>query len=320
MNLLRLYPRRARESYEKDMAKAGVKNPEKYYLFSLIATLILSIAVSSIAPLLKLNFIAAFFIAFISLQLFVYFRISLKAGSTIKKMEEMFPDAIQLMSSNLRAGMTIDRAFLLSARPEFYPLDEEMLKAGKEVATGKSMGSALIEMDKRIGSEKIEKTIRLIISGLQSGGNISTLLEQTSSNMREKEFIERRAASNIVMYVIFIFFAIGIGAPILLGLSSVLVEIMIKVMSGLPSAQYSQMNLPLTFSAISISPQFLIYFTLAFLVAINIISSLVIGLVNKGEEKAGLRYLIPLLALSISIFFIVRIVLLSFLSDLFSVK
>ena len=34
------------------------------------------------------------------------------------------------------------------------------------------------------------------------------MLEQTAGNMKEKEFIEKRAASNILMYVIFIFFAI----------------------------------------------------------------------------------------------------------------
>ena len=214
--------------------------------------------------------------------------------------------------------MTVDKEFLLSSRPEFYPLDEEITRAGKEIVTGKDIGVALTNMAKNIGSEKINKTISLIISGIKAGGNISTLLEETASNIREKEFLEKRAASNILSYVIFIFIAIGIGAPLLFGLSSILVEIIINLVSGLPNVQQTQMALPFTFSNIGITPAFIIYFSLIFLVVTNIISSLVIGLVNKGEEKDGLRYILPLIAISILIFFGIRFVLTKFLAGSFS--
>ena len=90
-------------------------------------------------------------------------------------------------------------------------------------------------MSERIGSEKISKIILLIISGLKAGGNISELLEETAASMREKEFIEKRATSNILMYVIFIFFAIGVGAPVLFALSSILVEVIVSLSSQVPS-------------------------------------------------------------------------------------
>ena len=302
----------------KIIAGAGIKNPEKYYSTVFFSSIVISIFFSAALFFFNFNPILAFFIVFILLQLFFYFKNSLKANSRVKKMETMFPDVIQLMSSNLRAGMTIDRAFLLSARPEFFPLDDEIMKAGKEIATGKDIAFALMNMSKRIGSEKISKTIMLIITGIKAGGNISTLLEQTASNMREKEFVEKRAVSNIQMYVIFIFFAVGIGAPVLFGLSSVLVEIIIKLVGNLPTVQSTQMNLPFTFNSIGLSPAFIIYFALIFLIVTDVISCLVIGLVNKGEEKAGLRYLIPILAISISIFFLIRIILTQFLAESFS--
>ena len=53
----------------------------------------------------------------------------------IKKMELAFPDFISLMASNLRAGMTIDRALVLSARKEFDPLDKEILQVGKDMGS-----------------------------------------------------------------------------------------------------------------------------------------------------------------------------------------
>ena len=236
----------------------------------------------------------------------------------IRKMEEIFPDVISLMASNLRSGITIDRSFLLSARPEFYPLDEEILRTGRDITTGKDIVIALKNMGQRIDSEKINKIISLISSGIRAGGNISDLLEQTSSNMREKEFLEKRASSSILMYVIFILFAIAVGAPILFSLSSVLIEIIINLSATIPDISTTRLNLPLTFNNIGLSTKFIIYFSVVFLIITDFISSLVIGLVNKGESKQGLKYFIPILLFSLSIFFLSRIILLKFISGMFS--
>jgi len=54
-----------------------------------------------------------------------------------EKIETVFPDFLQLVASNLRAGITVDRAMLLSARPEFAPLDKEILQSGRDISTGK---------------------------------------------------------------------------------------------------------------------------------------------------------------------------------------
>lgn len=261
--------------------------------------------------------IASFFIGAVVCFLSFYFRVKLKEAARIQKMESVFPDFLQLMASNLRAGMTIDRAMLLSSRPELAPLDEEVLNTGKEIATGRSIESTLLDMSKRIKSEKIHKTILLIISGIRAGGNLAVLLEETAVNMREREFVEKKAGGSVLMYVIFIFLAVSIGAPVLFSLSSVLVETLTNVLSGLPSVEASSMSLPFTLSSISISPDFIKYFSLIFMLTIDVLASLVLGLVNKGEEKEGLKYLWPILIISISLFFVIRFFLSRFIAELF---
>jgi pilus assembly protein TadC len=321
MNVLKAYPKKIREAYLKNISSSGIKNSESYFYRFFINSLMFSILIAFLLFLFR-NFtlllsLGMFIGMFILLHLFFYFNLSIKATERIRKMEESFPDVIGLMSSNLRAGMTVDRAFILSARPEFFPLDEEIMKAGKEITTGSDVSLAMLNMAKRIGSEKITKIIMLIITGIKAGGNISTLLEQTSSNMREKEFLEKRAASNVLMYVIFIFFAVGVGAPILFALSSILVEIIITIVKNLPT-NTSSLNMPFTFRDIGLSPTFIQIFALLFIVATDLISSLVIGLVNKGEEKTGLRYFPPLLALSLAIFYGIRLTIGKNLIETFS--
>lgn len=248
----------------------------------------------------------------------------LKKSARIKKMESVFPDFIELMASNLRSGMTIDRALLLSSRKEFAPLDEEILHLGKDIMTGKIMSEAMSDMGKRIGSEKIERTINVINAGLRSGGNLAVLLEQTASSMRERDFIEKRATSNILMYVIFIFFAVSVGAPTLFALSTILVDVLTTIFNDLPNIDTSAVgasagfSIPIAFGEIGISSAFVIYFSVAFIVVIDILASLMLGLVQKGDEKQGTKYIVPLVIVSLVIFFLVRYILSGYFADLFS--
>ncbi len=318
MNFLNIYPRALREKYLKNIENSGLKRrPEEYHNKRFFITILISIISLAAFYFLKISLLYSILV-FFGLLFFFYMKISLKASSRIKKMEAVFPDVISLTASNLRSGITIDRAFLLSARPEFSPLDEEILMMGRDIATGKDVVSALKNMSERIDSEKINKIISLISSGIRAGGNISDLLEQTSQNMREKEFLEKKSSSSILMYVIFIVFAIAIGAPTLFSLSSVLIEIIINLSSTIPDISTTRMDLPLTFNNIGLSKQFIIYFSIVFLFITDFISSLVIGLVNKGESKQGLRYFIPIFLFSLTIFFLFRIILLKFLSGMFS--
>ncbi len=255
--------------------------------------------------------------SFIALFVYSIMTVKLKEYQNIKKMENAFPDFLQLVASNLRAGMTTDLALLTSARKEFDPLDKEIGKLGKELMTGRDIESALVGLGNRINSVKIKRTISLIVSGIRSGGNIAILLEETASNTREREFIQKRAASNVLMYIIFIFAAITIGAPGLFGLSTVLVEVLSSILGNIPEVQ-AGVNLPFTLTKIDLPNGFVLYFSLIFLTAISIIGSLVLGLVMKGEEKEGVRYMVPVVAASVSIFFGVRIILLKYFSQFFT--
>jgi len=298
-------------------ARIFLRTYKKEILIGLIVGVLISSGVLIIYknPVSSLISLISFFGVSI---LYGYFRRTLKAAAKIKKIESVFPDFLQLMASNLRAGMTIDRALLLSSRPEFDPLDREIIAIGKDIATGKTLESSLTEMAKRINSSKIEKTVFLIISGIRAGGNLSILLEETSRNTRQRGFIEKRAASNVLMYVIFIFIASSVGAPILFSLSSLLVQTLVNTISGMQSfTEITTSSLPFSFSQVNISVDFIKYFSVVFIITTDILASLVLGLVGKGEEREGVKYIIPMVIISLAIFFALRIILSGFVINLF---
>jgi pilus assembly protein TadC len=240
---------------------------------------------------------------------------SLEKTNRVKKIEAAFPDFLDLVSSNLRAGMTVDKALLTSSREEFAPLDKEIMQLGKDLVTGKQIEQALKEMGERIQSEKINKTLALLITSIRSGGNLATLLEETAVNVRERNFLEKKASSNVLMYVIFIFFAIAVGAPALFALSSVLVQILSTILGQLPDIPV-QSQLPFALTKITVSPEFVKYFAILFIMITNILGSLVLGTVSKGEEKEGVKYILPLTLISLTVFFLVRIGLSGYFSEL----
>jgi pilus assembly protein TadC len=249
-----------------------------------------------------------FAIPIISL-LSAYLIFMLKADARSKQVEEVLPDALQLMATNLRAGLTTEKALLVSAREEFGVLTTELRRVGREVATGTDIREALLNLSRRIKSQTLTRTINLIVFGISSGGELASLLEESAAGLRQQLITKRQVHATILMYTVFIFIAVGVISPLLFGLSSTLVELIVNTLSTVEMPDTNVMNLPFTFSKTPIEPSFIILFSIIALTISSIMSSLVLGLINSGEEKDGVKYIPMLLVLSIITFFIVRILI-----------
>lgn len=318
--ITKIYPKKLFEKYKELIEHAGLEiEPHRFtgsiILFGLAASLLIGFGAYT---LLKANILTISAITFLCFQLMIYVWLVLKVDSRAKSMEKALPDALQLMASNLRAGLTMEKALLLAARPEFGELTKEITRVGKEVMIGKEITIAMLEMAKRTRSEKLNKTIKLIVSGLRSGGELSALVEQTARNLRDQEFVDQKIRSNIKMYAVFIFTAIGFGAPILYALSTFLVEVMQTIISRvqIPKESISMTNMPLTITNPSITPEFVVIYATASLVMTASLGSLILGEISKGEEKQGFRIMPILIALSLLVFFVARFVVSKLLGGL----
>ncbi|MEK6826690.1 MAG: type II secretion system F family protein [Nanoarchaeota archaeon] len=315
----RLIPARIRHHYEKLYFYAKVKVDEDTFLgFFITNTLLVSIALAFLLRFLfGFNLFYASLISFVVLQVGLYFSLALKAESIAKFVESILPDALQLMTSNLRAGMTIDSALLLSARPEFGPLTDEINSIGKKVALGGDVAESLNDMSKHFQSLRLKKAVALIVTGLRSGGELSELLSQTADNLRKETFLDQKIRTNVLMYVIFIFVAIGIGAPMLFGLSSFLVGILNENLAKIELPETSP--IPITLSQVSISSSFVQFFAIFSLITTSIFGSFILGLISKGSEKSGAKYIPLLIILSLSVFFLSRYLVGQLLGGLFGI-
>lgn len=311
MSFSRIYPVKIKELFSNMFSLANTKIRMDFFLgFLFFGSIALSLLVSfvlygSMSMYVLLLFFPVFFLA----HFIVYAILMLKADARGRMVEEVLPDALHLMSSNLRAGLTTDKALMLAVKPEFGPLAEELDIVGKKVVMGKDVGEALLEMSKRVRSERLRETALLIRAGLKSGGELAHLLSQTAQNLRNQKFIEEKVKASVLMYFIFIFSAICFGSPILFGLSSFLVEVLTKSLGSIEIPETSATQLPLTLSKLSISPDFIMTFVIVCLVTTSIFGSLVLGLIKKGNEREGLKYIPVVLALTLLTFFLVKIII-----------
>ena len=181
-----LYPRRIRDNIAQLLMYCDVKTDVAGFITRavIIGTIISLMVALFVRILFDFSFIITFFSTFMLTQATTYAWLVLTADARAGAVEEILPDVLQLMSSNLRAGLTVDKAFLLAARPEFGRFQNEINRVGKEIATGTELGTALSRLSSRVRSDKLRKTFQLINSAMASGGQLSDLLQQTASNLR----------------------------------------------------------------------------------------------------------------------------------------
>lgn len=306
-SLGKIYPERLRRRYKKLLVYSDIAmKPEDFVGAVMFFSFVVSAIISGIAyffyNLLIAQTAAVFLIFFFFFQILGYIFLVMRADSKAKFVEEVLPDALLLMSMNIKSGMTTDRALITAARPEFGPLERELGKAGKDIFTGSTTKVALLGMTERINSPLFDRTIRLIIEGIETGGELSTLLQQTAQDIQNTKLVNNEVRSSVLMYIIFIFFATGFGAPLLFGISTYLV--------GTISAQFAlfQANGLSQDVAISlhVGPNFLVEFAVISLAITSFFGGLIMGVVKSGDEKAGLKYIPMLLVSSFVIFFAVR--------------
>ncbi len=313
----RIFPGRMKKRIVKLLEYSNIDLEVNRFLgFELSFSILLSAVVGVYSLLLfSNNPWIVFGIFFAATQAFIFTWLALSAERKGRFVDSVLPDALQLMASNLRAGITIDKALFMAARPEFGPFKKELDKVGKEIAIGKNITKALNDLSARIKSDKLEKTIYLIVNGIRAGGSLAPLLERASQDLRDQELTDKKIRASIGMYRIFIFIAIGLAAPFLFSLSSVVVEILVETFSSVDVPKTASVAISL--KEVTMPLEFIRNYSLIFISTSCVFGSLVLGLITKGKAKDGAKYIIPLLLLSITVFFVIRELLMSSLSGLF---
>ncbi len=314
-----LLPTGITSAFRRELRYVGIQVGEKRFVgFVVLFGFGIAIAAAvNFYIFFKFSPLASFVLAFALFAGGIYFWLSQTADREGKAVERVLPDALELIASIVKAGLTAERALFAAARPEFGMLSEELRNASKEIMSGERMENALMQLPTRIKSKVLERSVWLLVQGIKSGGEIAGLLMQLGSDLREENAMKDEISSNISMYIILIFAAAIIGAPLLFGISSLIVGILVEQTGNISispeqMAEYSSMSTVGKFMGlptVNITESFIVSFSVVALALTSFFAALSTGAMSAGSEKEGVKYIPILLIGSLGLFFLIRIFL-----------
>ena len=313
ISVYHLTPRWYKESIQKLIEYADVHvTPEDWISFTILFSIGLGFATMfDLWAVFSVKFSLAVIIGItttILSLLFFYTLLSYTADRRAARAEEVFSDVLALMAANIRAGMTVEEALWSAPRPEFGPLAKEIGKVADKVIEGVDLDEALMEIPRRVESDIIQRTVALLAEGIRAGGKVAPLLEGISDEIRVLRDIKREVNARISFYRLSLIFVAAFGAPLLFSLSLGFMNVAHNMLSQM-NVDVSELNvqgMPLQMG-FALGSKFidldaLRMFAITCIAITCFFASLLIGTIQEGSAKRGLRYTPILIAISLIIF------------------
>jgi pilus assembly protein TadC len=323
-------PKSFRPNIRKYLLKAGI-NSEPYSFFGIMFYLGLFFSVFSylvfVYPLftqlkdtmphveyLILTGLSTFFIITFTILffcgiviVFIYFALDIMIYNRTRKLEEILPEFFEVVSSNLKGGLSFERSLWYSIKPRFGILSNEIAITAKKVMTGCDVDEALTEFAYKYDSPMLKRSSDLIISELREGGKISDIIERIVTDLKKTKELKAEMSASVLSYIIFISVIVVVISPILFALSLNLLGVIQNIMTVLAKSMGSSGN-PLGFNitGISLDPNDFIIFSHIALAIIAIFASMIVSIIEKGSVKGGIKY-IPIYLVSSQLFYLISV-------------
>jgi len=233
-----------------------------------------------------------------------YFYLDLRIYKRTKKIEDSLPEFLQIVSSNLKGGMSFENALFGAIKPRFDVLAKEMEEVSKKVMTGFDISLALREFSQKYNSPMLNRSIDLMISEVESGGHVTSLIDKIVDMLKETKILKQEISASVITYTIFISVIVMVISPLLFALSYHLLLMILNFVGKLSTAGAQADTFLFSVNTVTVNPVHFRYFSMFALGTIALFSSMIVSIVEKGNVKSGLKY-IPLFISGTFIFYFI---------------
>ena len=313
-------PKKIRPGLSNYLLKAEIEEvPYRFFglLFWLTAVITYFIYVPGIYPIIKQKPLIIFFIitflAWFLIQvtialliiLSIYFYLNIKIYKRTKLLEDLLPDYLSLVSTNLKGGMNFEKSLWGAIKPEFGILAKEIGIVSKRVATGNDVSDALQEFSEKYNSPILRRSIDLIKGEIISGGSITGVIDNLVSDLKKTKALKAEMTAATLTYMIFMAAIVIVIMPALFALSKQLLGILLKFGTRIgTSFQSATAATMFRFTVAEIEPFHFQVFSIGAISIIAVFSSMIISTIEKGDIRGGLKY-IPLFLLGALIMYFI---------------
>ncbi|MBS3764257.1 MAG: type II secretion system F family protein, partial [Planctomycetes bacterium] len=130
--------------------------------------------------------------AFLILAAAPYLYVHFTVKSRIKKFGSQFPDALDLLSSCVKSGQSLNAAIQNVADEMPDPVADEFSIMADELTFGEEQGKVLEHLRKRLNTEDVQVFCTALMIQKETGGNLSEVLDGLQNTIRERFRILRQ--------------------------------------------------------------------------------------------------------------------------------
>ena len=265
--------------------------------------------------------ILTIFVTFFAYNLIVYYCLLIgyfiyndaKYRVIEEDIEKDLPEFIDNLVSNLKGGISIEKAILKSVRHEQKSLLKEVTLINEKIMMGKGVHQVLEEFRARFSSPVINRTFLLIGEGVRGGGNLTAPLEKISTNLKKVYLLDEEIKNSSAGFSLVIRSIALVIAPLLFSLAMTLL-IFVRDLFELLSKSGGELG-----SFTSIPQEFVSYlevFSYAMLCLITIFSCLITSQLKNERQFTAFKYIPFYLAVVILVFNFTSSLLIDFFGNI----
>jgi tight adherence protein C len=207
--MARFYPANTMKSIPLKLKRAGMESTSAEFFLGVkaFAAIVGAVAVSALVNLMTSDGtqtlaggIGGLIVGFMAPD----FYLGNKAGGRGKNILETLPDALDLLTISVEAGLGFDAALVKVTEKLKGPLSEEFKRAAAEQRIGKSRQEALRGITDRVDQRELKSFISAIIQADQLGVPMSKVLRIQSEQMRmeRRQRAEEKAAKAPILIML----------------------------------------------------------------------------------------------------------------------
>ncbi len=207
--MTRFYPANTMKSLSLKLKRAGMETTSSEFFLGVkgFAAIVGAIAVSAIVNLMTSDGTQTLFGAVGGLVfgfLAPDFYLGNRAGGRGKQILDSLPDALDLLTISVEAGLGFDAALVKVTEKLKGALSEEFKRAASEQRVGKSRQEALRGITERVEQRELATFISAIIQADQLGVSMSKVLRIQSEQMRgdRRQRAEEKAAKAPILIML----------------------------------------------------------------------------------------------------------------------
>ncbi|MGB9576889.1 MAG: type II secretion system F family protein [Candidatus Micrarchaeia archaeon] len=190
----------------------------------ILATSLSNLSVIEIASSISLAFVGAV-LAFFGVSAVALAYPSIRASERANKIDKELPFALRHLATQLKAGVSLNRAMRSVADANYGALTQEFRKTLADLESGLSTEDALLKLADRNRSRGLKRAVVQITRAIRTGGNLAEIISSIADDISFESRMKIRDFTEMLNIISIVYIMVGVVAPVMITILSAVAQL-----------------------------------------------------------------------------------------------